>query len=367
MAKKEVSKSKPLSLEELRDSIEKDIGKGSLMIGDGSVVRVDSFSTGVPSIDLALGCGGLPIGRTIEIFGGESSGKTTTCLQFIAACQNHYFKNKNRNGRAAIVDAEHALDVRWAAKVGVNTQDLLISQPNSGEEALMIVERLVESGMIDLVVVDSVAALVPKAVLDGELTDQTMAALAQLMSKAMNRLTSKCNNNQATVIFINQIREKVGIVFGSPELTPGGRALKFYSSVRIEVRKGSPIKQNDVVVGFRPTLKIIKNKVAAPFRTCEFDICVGTKERPIYGIDTLSSLIEAGLTLGVISKSGSWICYGDNKLGLGVVNAMNAVKQNSALLSEIQDKIYSKMRENNNNLEVVVDEDESSNFDHDES
>lgn len=330
----------PKTLEELQKGIEKEFGSGAIMRGRGSVVKVESFSTDVASIDVALGCGGIPLGRIIEVYGAESSGKTTTCLQFIAACQRHHFTSKSRTGVAAFVDAEHALDPVWAGNVGVNMDELLVSQPDSGEEALTIVERMVDSGLVDLIVVDSVAALTPKAVLDGEVGDSMMAALAQLMSKAMNRIKGKCNRTRTTVIFINQVREKVGIVFGNPELTPGGRALKFYASVRAEVKKGSPIKQGDVIVGFRPSIKIVKNKVAPPFMIGEFDICVGTKERPIYGIDTVASLLEIAVSQKIVTRNGSFFVYGDQRLGNGVANAVNAIRNNTSWLEEIKKKIY---------------------------
>lgn len=329
------------------------------MRGRGSVVKVDSFPTGVASIDVAFGCGGIPQGRIIEVYGAESSGKTTTCLQFIAACQKHYFNKKNRNGVAAIVDAEHALDPDWAGKVGVNMDELLVSQPDNGEEGLTIVERMVTSRLVDLIVVDSVAALTPKAVLDGEVGDSTMAALAQLMSKAMNRIKGMCNRTQTTVIFINQVREKVGLVFGNPELTPGGRALKFYASVRAEVRKGQPIKSGDKIIGFRPTIKMVKNKVAAPFVSGEYDICVGMKERPVYGIDTVASLVEVAGSIGVITKKGSFFVYDDQNLGNGFNNAANTLRLNETLLNEIRNKTYNSIcTSHNDSITTIGDEDE---------
>lgn len=331
---------RPKSLEELQRNIEKEFGSGAIMRGKGSIVKVDVFSTGVASIDVALGCGGIPQGRIIEVYGAESSGKTTTCLQFMAACQKHYFVNKKRNGMVAIIDAEHALDPIWAEKVGINMDPIFIAQPDSGEEALSIVEMLVDSGHIDLIVVDSVAALTPKSVLDGDLGDSTMAQLAQLMSKAMNRIKGKCNKTQTTVIFINQIREKVGIVFGNPEMTPGGRALKFYASVRLEVRKGQPIKMGDVTVGFRPTIKVVKNKVAPPFMSGEYDICVGMKERPISGIDTVSSLLETAVSMKIVNRNGSFFVYGEHKLGNGVANATQTLRNNIELYNEIKKKTY---------------------------
>ncbi len=344
------AKTAPKGLNELQKQIEKEFGSGAIMRGRGSIVKVDAFSTGVASIDMALGCCGIPLGRIIEVYGAESSGKTTTCLQFIAACQKHRFETKSRTGVAAFVDAEHAIDPVWAGRVGVDMNELLVSQPDSGEEALTIVERLVDSSLIDLVVVDSVAALIPKAVLDGEVGDSTMAALAQLMSKAMGRIKGKCNRTKTTVIFINQIREKVGIVFGNPEITPGGRALKFYASIRAEVKKGSAIKHGDVVVGFRPTIKIVKNKVAPPFMTGEFDICVGTKERPVYGIDTVASMFDVAVICGIISRNGSFFNYNDHRLGNGVVNAINTVRSNVGLLEEIKNKTYERITQHDGSI-----------------
>lgn len=361
MAKSQVKKEKtpaPKSIDDLRKNIEKEFGNGSIMFGRGSIINVEVFSTGVPSIDVALGCLGLPQGRIIEIYGAESSGKTTTCLQFIAACQSHYFEDKERQGMAAFIDAEHAFDPKWAQKVGVNMDTLLMSQPDSGEEAINILERLIDSELIDLVVVDSVAALTPKAVLDGEVGDSTMAALAQLMSKTMNRIKSKCNKTKTTVIFVNQIREKVGLVFGNPEITPGGRALKFYSSIRIEVKKGSPIKADDNVIGFRPTVKIVKNKVAPPFLTGEYDICVGHKIRPVFGIDTASSLLEVAAEHNIVKKNGSFFVYGDNKLGNGAANAAMSLRANKELYESIKKQTYDRIRTETNSSFVQTEEDD---------
>jgi len=331
------------NLDDLQKLLSKEFGDGIVMRGRGSIVKVDAFPTDVASIDIALGCGGIPLGRIVELFGAESSGKTTTCLQFISACQKHYFSEKSRYGVAAFIDAEHALDPIWASKVGVNFDDLLVSQPDSGEEALTVVERMVDSGLVDLIVVDSVAALTPKAVLDGEVGDSTMAALAQLMSKAMNRLKGKCNHSKTTVIFINQVREKVGIVFGNPELTPGGRALKFYASIRAEVKKGSPIKHDDVIVGFRPSIKIIKNKVAPPFLIGEYDICVGMKERPVFGIDTVASLLDVAVSKNIVTRNGSFFIYGDLRLGNGFNNATKYLRSDNKVLTELKSKIYDQI------------------------
>lgn len=325
---------------DLINIIEKTYGSGSIMLGEGTIVKVDAFTTAVPSIDLAMGCGGLPQGRIIEIYGPESGGKTTTCLQFIAACQNHYFKSKERNGRAAFIDAEHAFDPEWARKIGVNVDKLLFSQPNSGEEAFDIMEVMIKSKLVDLIIVDSVAALTPQVELDGELSDANVGAHARMMSKALRKLKGEINNSKTTVIFINQIREKVGVMFGSPETTPGGRALKFYATIRGEVRRGQTIKDDDDVVGFRTSIKMVKNKVAAPFKRAEFDICVGHPTRPIYGIDSISSLVEVAKQFKVITTTGSWHIFNDNKLGNGSNATLAFLRENQNILSEVQQQTY---------------------------
>lgn len=365
MAKTKEAKEKkvhdiPKSLEDLRKGIEKEFGTGSIMVGRGAIVNVDTFSTGVASIDVALGVLGLPQGRIIEIYGAESSGKTTTCLQFVSACQKTYFDKKKRHGVAAIIDAEHALDPKWAEKVGVDMESLMISQPDSGEEAITILERLIDSSLVDLVIVDSVAALTPKAVLDGEVGDSTMAALAQLMSKTMNRLKSKCNKTRTTVVFVNQVREKVGIVFGNPEITPGGRALKFYASIRLEVKKGSPIKSNDTVIGFRPSVKVVKNKVAPPFTTGEYDICVGHSQRPVYGIDLQSSLLEVASENGVVKKNGNFYVFNEIKLGNGTANAAAYLREHNEYFEEIKRQTYQRIRVDTN---TPIAEEDSDTFD----
>jgi recombination protein RecA len=365
MAKEQKEVQKCKTIEELQKSLEKEFGSGSIMRGQGSIVDVDVFPTGVATIDVALGCGGLPIGRIIEVYGAESSGKTTTCLQFIAACQRHVFPKKDRRGIAAFVDAEHALDPKWASKVGVNMDEMLISQPESGEEALSIVERLVDSCLVDLIVVDSVAALTPKSILLGEIGDSTMAALAQLMSKALSRIKGKCNKTQTTVIFVNQVREKVGIVFGNPELTPGGRALKFYSSIRAEVKKGSAIKDGTQVVGFRPSLKVVKNKVAAPFMIAEYDICVGLKERPVCGIDTVAALIEVSAEHGIVNKNGSFFVYSGKKLGNGISNATAALRLDQQAYEEIKKKTYEVVF--GSKPKVAIKDNDDGSFDESES
>ena len=338
---------KPTKLDELKALIEKNHGAGSIMRGRGGIVNVDVIPTGVISIDVALGIFGIPQGRILEIYGAESSGKTTTCLQLLASAQKHYFDKKQRYGRAALIDAEHAFDSKWAAKCGVDMDELFVSQPDSGEQALQICETLIESKEIDLIVVDSVAALVPRKVLEGEIGDSVIGAQAQLMSQGLNRLKGKCNKTMTTVIFINQIREKIGVTFGNPETTPGGRALKFYSSVRMEVRKGSAVKINEVVVGFKPTLKIVKNKVAPPFTTAEYDICTGTETLPIFGIDSTGSLIDFALDKKILDKRGNFISYpaGNNViLGNGRAKAIIYLKENKDILEEISKKTYDAYR-----------------------
>ena len=366
MAKMKEKKNLPASLEELRKSIDKELGSGTIMQGRGAIVNVDVFPTSIATLDLALGVGGLPQGRIVELYGTESSGKTTTCLQMIAACQQHYFEKKKRYGVAAIVDAEHALDPSWASKIGVNMDQLLISQPDSGEDGFTIVEKLAESGLVDLIVVDSVAALTPRAVLEGDMGDQAIAALARLMSTGMGKIKGKCNKTKTTAIFINQIREKVGVMFGNPESTPGGRALKFYSSLRIEVRKGKPIKSDDIVLGFRPTIKIIKNKVAPPFTTAEYDLCVGLEPRSVHGVDKTASVIEVAETIGIITRNKNFYIFNEKNIGNGLVNAIKTVNGDEAMLKELREKVYSRIceripeniiEEDNVEEEADIDED----------
>lgn len=340
---KQEKKDPPKSLQDLMKRIDKDFGPGTIMRGRNSIVNVSVVPTGIPSIDRALGAGGIPVGRTLEIFGPESSGKTTTCLHIAAAYQSHYFKDKERNGIVAYIDAEHALDIEWAKRLGVDTEALCISQPDSGEDAFRLIEVLVESGQVDLIVVDSVAALIPKAILEEDIGKATMGALAQLMSKALSKLKGKCNNNGTTLVFINQLREKVGMVFGNPEVTPGGKALKYYASIRAEIKRNTAIKSSDdTVIGHHTTMKIIKNKVAAPFRVAEFDIFYGTKSYPIAGIDSISSLLDVGLDVGVISKSGSFFSYDGKNIGNGAQNASKALRNDDSLHKKIKDEIYLK-------------------------
>ena len=339
--KKIVTPSKDLS--ELLKSIEKDIGGGSIARGKGSIVDVEVFSTRVAALDYVLGCGGIPRGRIIEIYGPESGGKTTTCLQIVKACQNHYFKDKKRYGVCAFIDAEHALDVKWAENIGVNRDELIIAQPETGEEVFEIAERLVDSGLIDLIVVDSVAALTPKEVLEGEMKDANMGALGRLMSKGLTKIKGKCNKSNTTVIFVNQLRDKLGVMFGNPEITPGGRALKFYSSIRIEIKKIAPIKEKDAIYAFRTRAKVIKNKVAPPFMDHEYDICVGVPPRNVYGIDEIYSLVEMSTKIDVCTKNGSFIRFGEENVGNGMVAAANNLRTNPDLTEKIRKATHDKM------------------------
>jgi len=339
MAKKE-AKAIPTTLEGLKNLCDKDYGDGTIMIGRGAIIAVDVFPTGVATIDKALGVGGLPLGRTMELFGTESSGKTTTCLQFIAACQQYYFPKKKRNGVAAFIDAEHAFDPIWAEKIGVDMDTLIMSQPGSGEEALQIAEIMAKSKLVDLVVIDSVAALTPKAELMGEIGDHHVGAQARMMSQAMRKMVAVTSKSGCTIIFINQIREKIGVMFGNPEVTPGGRALKFYTSIRAQISKGSAIKDGDVTIGFRPKIKFIKNKVAAPFTSAEYDICVGHSSRPIHGIDVIASLLDAGLDEKIITKKGNFYWFGKENLGNGRNRALKLLRAEEKLTAELKKQIY---------------------------
>ncbi|KKU16470.1 MAG: Protein RecA [Candidatus Giovannonibacteria bacterium GW2011_GWB1_45_9b] len=307
--------------------IQEKYGDGAIMrLGEVSHVDVDAIPTGSVSLDLALGVGGVPKGRIIEIYGPESSGKTTLCLHIVSEAQK-------QGGTAAFVDAEHALDPEYAKRIGVNVNQLLISQPDTGEQALDIVESLVKSNGIDVIVVDSVAALTPRAEIEGEMDQQHMGLQARLMSHALRKLTAIVAKSKTTVIFINQLRMKIGIMFGNPETTPGGMALKFYSSVRIEIRKAAQIQAGEKIVGNRVKVKIVKNKVAPPFRTCEFDILYNE------GISRHSDMVNAGVRYGVLAKAGSWFNYGEQKLGQGVDGARQFLKENPKLENEILVKI----------------------------
>jgi recombination protein RecA len=308
--------------------IDKQFGKGSIMrMGDKDVVTdIESVSTGSLGLDIALGIGGLPRGRVVEIYGPESSGKTTLTLSVIAQMQK-------TGGTAAFIDAEHALDPQYAAKLGVNVPDLLISQPDTGEQALEIVDMLVRSGSVDIVVIDSVAALTPRAEIEGDMGDSHMGLQARLMSQALRKLTGNIKRTNTLVVFINQIRMKIGVMFGNPETTTGGNALKFYSSVRLDIRRIGAIKRGDEVVGAETRVKIIKNKVAPPFKKAEFDILYGE------GISLEGEMIELGVDLKIVEKSGSWYSYNGEKIGQGKDNSRQFLKENPAIAAEIDAKI----------------------------
>jgi recombination protein RecA len=315
------------------DKLEKTYGKGTIMkLGDSVVEPMDSISTGSLGLNIALGIGGLPRGRVVEIYGPESSGKTTLAIHAIASVQR-------AGGIAAIIDAEHAFDRFYAEKLGVDTKSLLISQPDNGEQALEIADNLIRSGAVDLVVIDSVAALTPKAEIEGEMGDSRMGLQARLMSQALRKLTGTINKTGCCCIFINQLREKIGVMFGNPETTTGGNALKFYASVRLDIRRISQIKDGDVVTGNRTRVKVIKNKLAPPFRMAEFDIVFGE------GISKVGEIIDIGVDKGIIKKSGSWFSYDDTKLGQGRDSVKSIFAENPDLAQEIEDKIIAVLKE----------------------
>lgn len=315
------------ALEMALKQIEKQFGKGSIMrMGEQGDTRVSTISSGSIALDVALGVGGYPRGRVVEIYGPESSGKTTVALHAIAEVQAC-------GGQAAFIDAEHALDPKYAENLGVNIDELLLSQPDTGEQALEIAEALVRSGAVDIIVVDSVAALVPKAEIEGEMGDSHVGLQARLMSQALRKLSGAINKSKTIAIFINQIREKVGVMFGNPETTPGGRALKFYSTIRLEVRRAESLKQGNEIVGNRTKIKVVKNKVAPPFRSAEVDIMYGE------GISRVGEIIDIGSELDIVQKSGSWYSYNDERLGQGRENAKLFLKENDAIRSEIEQKI----------------------------
>lgn len=314
-------------LKSVISQIEKEFGKGSIMkLGQQERLQIEAISTGSLVLDLALGVGGFPRGRISEIFGQESSGKTTLALTTIANAQKN-------GGIAAFIDAEHALDPEYAKKLGVDIENLYISQPDSGEQALAIVEMLVKSNAVDIIVIDSVAALVPQAEIEGQIGDQFIGLQARLMSQALRKLTSIVGKSKTGVIFINQVREKVGVMFGNPETTPGGRALKFYASVRIELRKIDNIKKGEVNVGARVKAKVVKNKVAPPFREAQFNIIFGK------GIDKIGEIADLATELNIISKSGSWYSFGDEKIGQGKEKLIEYLENNPNLMEEIENKI----------------------------
>ena len=328
--------------------IQRDFGSGAVMrLGENAQMEVQAVHTGSISLDLALGIGGLPRGRIIEIFGPESSGKTTVALHVVAEVQK-------AGGEAAFIDAEHALDPVYAKALGVNIDDLLVSQPDCGEDALDITESLVRSGAVDIIVIDSVAALVPRQEIEGDMGASQVGVQARLMSQAMRKLSAAISKSNCIVIFINQLREKVGVMYGNPEVTTGGRALKFYSSVRIDVRKSEQLKNGNDIYGNRVKCKVVKNKVAPPFRTAEFDILYGK------GISRAGELVDMGAALGVINKSGSWFSYNGERIGQGRDNARKALEQDEALFAEIDEKIRA-MSENLADAEI-----EDSDFDLDD-
>ncbi|MGB5864661.1 MAG: recombinase RecA [Sulfitobacter sp.] len=326
MDKKTADKQK--ALDSALAQIERQFGKGSIMkLGaEGSVQDITASSTGSIGLDIALGIGGLPMGRIVEIYGPESSGKTTLTLHCVA-------EQQKAGGVCAFVDAEHALDPQYARKLGVDIDELLISQPDTGEQALEIVDTLVRSGAVNMVIVDSVAALTPKSELEGEMGDSSVGVQARLMSKAMRKLTSSISRSNCMVIFINQIRMKIGVMFGSPETTTGGNALKFYSSVRLDIRRIGSIKDRDEVVGNQTKVKVVKNKVAPPFKQVEFEIMYGE------GISKMGELLDMGVSAGIVDKSGSWYSYGDERIGQGRINAKAYLRENGEMAMEIEDKI----------------------------
>ena len=319
---------KEKALESALAQIERQFGKGSIMKlgGENAMADIEATSTGSLGLDIALGIGGLPKGRVIEIYGPESSGKTTLTLHAIA-------EEQKKGGVCAFVDAEHALDPQYAKKLGVNLDELLISQPDTGEQALEIVDTLVRSGAVSMVIVDSVAALTPKSELEGDMGDSSVGVHARLMSQAMRKLTGSINRSGCMVIFINQIRMKIGVMFGSPETTTGGNALKFYASVRLDIRRIGALKDRDEVVGNATRVKVVKNKVAPPFKQVEFDIMYGE------GISTNGELLDLGVKAGIVEKSGAWFSYGDERIGQGRENSKTFLKENPAIALDIEDKI----------------------------
>lgn len=313
------------------DRMDKAYGKGTVMkMGDAPVVEVDSIPTGSLTLDVALGVGGYPTGRVVEIYGPESSGKTTLTLHAIAECQR-------KGGIAAFIDAEHAFDRFYAEKLGVNTDELIVSQPDNGEQALEIADNLVRSGAIDILIIDSVAALTPKAEIEGEMGDARVGLQARLMSQALRKLTGTISKTNCTCVFINQLREKIGVMFGNPETTTGGNALKFYSSVRLDIRRSTQIKDGDKVIGNRTRVKVVKNKVAPPFRLAEFDIMYGL------GISKAGELIDLGVEHDILNKSGSWFSYGETRLGQGRDTVKQLFIDNPDLADEVEAKIKSAL------------------------
>ena len=341
---KEVNIEKLKALQLTMDKLDKTYGKGSVMkLGDAPIEEVEVISTGSITLDLALGVNGFPKGRIIEIYGPESSGKTTLAIHAIAECQKN-------GGIAAFIDAEHAFDQFYAKKLGVDVQNLLVSQPDNGEQALEIADNLIRSGAIDLIVIDSVAALTPKAEIEGEMGDSQMGLQARLMSKALRKLTGSISKAKTCCIFINQLRDKIGVMFGNPETTTGGNALKFYASVRIDIRKATQLKDGEEVIGNRVKVKVIKNKVAPPFRKAEFDIMYGE------GISKVGEIIDLGVDLNIIKKSGSWFSYGETKLGQGRDAVKNLIGDNPELMEELEAKIKDSLTKTDVNELLIGDE-----------
>jgi recombination protein RecA len=328
MSVKDKDKDKLKALEMAISQIEKNFGKGSIMrLGEESTAEgIQAISTGSLTLDIATGIGGLPRGRVVEIYGPESSGKTTLALNAVAQAQA-------AGGTAAFIDAEHALDIHYAKRIGVNTEDLLISQPDTGEQALEVTEYLVRSGALDIIVIDSVAALVPKAEIEGDMGDSLPGLQARLMSQALRKLTASISKSNTTVVFINQIRMKIGVMFGSPETTTGGNALKFYSSMRLDIRKIENIKENQEIIGGRVRVKVVKNKMAPPFKQAEYDIFFNQ------GISREGEIVDLGVEKNIIEKSGAWYSYGGNRIGQGRENVKEFLKNNPSVSSEIEEKI----------------------------
>lgn len=342
------------ALDAAMSQIEKQFGKGSVMkLGDFKSMEIEAISTGALNLDIALGIGGIPRGRIIEIYGPESSGKTTLALHAVAEAQK-------KGGEAAFIDAEHALDPSYAKKIGVDIDNLIVSQPDTGEQALEIAEALIRSGAIDIVVVDSVAALVPKAEIDGDMGDAHVGLQARLMSQALRKLAGTINKTNATIIFINQLREKVGVMFGNPETTAGGRALKYYASVRMDIRRIESIKQDGEVVGNRTRVKVVKNKVAPPFREAEFDIVYGK------GISKEGSVLDLAVDLDIIEKSGSWFSYNGEKIGQGRENVKKQLAENPKFMAEVEKKVRDNFNKAFENALVEEEKDEEENIEPEE-
>ena len=337
---------KKKALQTAISQIEKDFGKGTIMkMGENSRLNVSAVSTGSVGLDLALGVGGFPRGRIVEIYGPESSGKTTVALHAVAEVQK-------LGGEAAFIDAEHALDPVYAKNLGVNIDELLVSQPDSGEQALEITEALVRSGAIDIIIIDSVAALVPQAEIEGDMGSSHVGLQARLMSQALRKLSGTVSKTSCIVVFINQLREKVGVMYGNPEVTPGGRALKFYASVRLDVRKTESLKSGGEMYGNRVKVKVVKNKVASPFRVAEFDILYGK------GISKAGEILDMGVSSGVIEKSGSWFAYNGERLGQGKDNARKTIEENAALMNELEEKIKVSAEVDEEPMDDLPDEDD---------